>query len=320
MVSSPHISPRTAWISLGLMVAASLQHGSTHAAPPPNRTAQAAQATSPGRAAAAQPGHSAEDYRQHVQKLRRTLRGLRGRFRVVVQPPFVIAGDLSRGDMRRFARFIKRTSDELKRLYFARDPLQINTIYLFRGRASYRENTRRLINEVPDTPFGFYISQHRALIMNIRTGGGTLSHELVHPFMEANFPACPPWFNEGMGSLYEAVGFPRGRIRGFTNWRLPGLKRAIRARAVPSFAALMAQNETQFYSRDPGTNYSQSRYLVHYLQDRGLLPTFYHRFLRDRRTDPSGVKTLKSVLGTTDLARFKRAWQRWVLKLRWRGK
>ena len=35
--------------------------------------------------------------------------------------------------------------------------------------------------------------------MNISTGGGTLVHEIVHPFIEANFPACPPWLNEGLG-------------------------------------------------------------------------------------------------------------------------
>ena len=26
---------------------------------------------------------------------------------------------------------------------------------------------------------------------------------MVHPFVEANFPDCPAWFNEGLGSLYE---------------------------------------------------------------------------------------------------------------------
>jgi len=75
-----------------------------------------------------------------------------------------------------------------------------------------------------------------------------------------------------------AIGWPKGKIWGYTNWRLPGLKKAIRARRVPSFKALMAQNELQFYNYDPGTNYSQSRYLVYYLQVKGLLRTYYHAF------------------------------------------
>ena len=39
--------------------------------------------------------------------------------------------------------------------------------------------------------------------MNSATALGTLSHELVHPYMETNFPNVPSWFNEGLASLYE---------------------------------------------------------------------------------------------------------------------
>jgi hypothetical protein len=153
--------------------------------------------------------------------------------------------------------------------------------------------------------------------MNIRTGGGTLVHELVHPFMEANFPDCPPWLNEGLGSLYEAVGWPGGKIWGYTNWRLPGLKRAIRAGRVPSFEFLTVQNEVQFYDQDPGTNYSQSRYLVYYLQIKGLLRTYYHTLHKSHAQDPTGYKTLKKVLGVNDMEAFKRRWEAFVLKLKY---
>ena len=32
---------------------------------------------------------------------------------------------------------------------------------------------------------------------------GTLSHELVHPYMEANFPDVPSWFNEGLAEYVQ---------------------------------------------------------------------------------------------------------------------
>ena len=51
--------------------------------------------------------------------------------------------------------------------------------------------------------------------MNISTGGGTLVHEIVHPFVAANFPNCPAWFNEGLGSLYEQSGEVNGAIHGY---------------------------------------------------------------------------------------------------------
>ena len=267
----------------------------------------------------ARASHSPADYAQHVMKVRETATKLRGRFKLLVEPPFVVAGDGRLRDIRHTSeRLIRWSVDELKRLYFKRDPRRIITVWLFAGRRSFLANTKRLTGESPETPFGFYSPAHRALIMNIRTGGGTLVHEIVHPFMEANFPACPPWFNEGMGSLYEGVGRRNHRIWGYINWRLPGLQRALRSRAgVPPFAALMAQNEDQFYEKDPGTNYAQSRYLVYYLQDKNLLRDYYRRFVKSHQKDPTGLETLKRVVGAKDIAAFQRRWERYVLGLRY---
>jgi hypothetical protein len=257
-------------------------------------------------------------YARHVDKLKLAAAKLRGRFSFVVEPPFVVAGDAGRADVRRHAEGLIRWSvGELKKHYFAKDPAQIVTIWLFRDRASYLVNSTRLSGEPPGTPFGYYSPRLAALIMNISTGGGTLVHEIVHPFMEANVPDCPPWLNEGLGSLYEGVGRRNHEIWGYLNWRLPGLQRAIRARRVPGFAELLAQGERGFYGRDPGTNYAQARYLLYYLQDRGLLRTFFKRYLASRATDATGVATLKAVLGEEDLERFHRRWQRWVLALKY---
>ena len=102
------------------------------------------------------------------------------------------------------------------------------------------------------------------------------------------------------------------------NWRLSGLQKAIQARRVPSFSFLMSQNTHQFYERDPGTNYSQSRYLLHYLQEKGLLRRYYHALVKNHRTDPSGFKTMKKILGVADMAAFKRTWETYVMGLRFR--
>jgi hypothetical protein len=265
---------------------------------------------------------SRADFARHVMALRRTtLPRLRGRFNVRIQPPFVLVGDSGRGDLRKLGlALVKRATDSFKELYFDKDPVRILDIYLFKGRKSYTVNAVRLTGQQPGTPFGFYSSSHNALVMNIKTGGGTLVHELVHPFVEANFPNCPPWFNEGLGSLYEGVGWPGGKIRGYTNWRLPGLKQAIKRGRVPNFKALMAQNEYRFYQRDPGTNYSQSRYLLYYLQQKKLLRTYYHAFYKNRRTDPTGYQTLLQLLKLREdqMPAFKQQWEAYTMRLRWR--
>ena len=283
--------------------------------PPPEQRSARQRAPTVQAPAVYPPGHAPADYVAHLRKLRPTLKKLRGRFSVVIERPFVVIGD--GGNVSGYARgFIRKVVTLLKKDFFDKDP-RILDIYLFKDHRSYYENARRLTGRTPDTPYGFFSSGLDALVMNIKPGAGTLSHEIVHPFIEANFPDCPPWFNEGLGSLYEAVWWRRGKIWGFVNWRLPGLQRAIRAGSVPSFKTLMAQNEEQFYEEDPGTNYAQSRYLLFYLQNRGLLRPYYRELLKHRRTDPTGYTTLKRLLGVEDMRAFQRRWEREMLKLRW---
>src|SRR5262245_34690630 len=146
-------------------------------------------------------------------------------FTVVTQSPFVVIGDEAPDRVRlRATNTVKWAVDKLKQEYFQRDPEEIIDIWLFRDAASYTNHARLLFNDTPTTPFGYYSAQHHALIMNISTGGGTLVHEIVHPFMRANFSDCPAWFNEGLASLYEQSIEKNGRIRGLINWRFKGLE------------------------------------------------------------------------------------------------
>ena len=260
-------------------------------------------------------GFSPAQYAQHIIKLKRKLPP---GFSVIVEPPFVVIGDSGPKKVRAQAKNTVRFAvDHLKKQFFPNDPKRILNIWLFRNKDSYEKNTLKLWGEVPNTPYGYYSSDHGVLVMNIATGGGTLVHEIVHPFVERNFPEAPAWFNEGLGSLYEQSARRRGKIVGLTNWRLAGLQRALRKGRVPSFRQLTHTNSSAFYKADPGTNYSQARYLLYYLQERGLLERFYHEFYARRKTDPTGYKTLRHVLGNPDMSAFQRRWSTYVLSLRY---
>jgi hypothetical protein len=257
---------------------------------------------------------TAADFARHVNQLKKKLPA--SGFTIIIQPPFVVIGDEEPAVVKdRSERTVKWAVDKLKQDFFARDPKEILDIWLFKDSASYEKNALALFGEQPTTPYGYYSSAHKALVMNISTGGGTLVHEIVHPFMEANFPACPAWFNEGLGSLYEQCGEVDGHIHGYTNWRLPGLQSAIKANAVPSFEKLMSLDSRGFYHEDKGTNYGQSRYLCYYLQQRGLLIEFYRRFVGNQKRDPTGHETLRRLLGNRDLKAFKSEWEKHVLAL-----
>ena len=251
---------------------------------------------------------------QHANLLRSRLKN-RG-FTVLVEKPFIVIGDESEARVTQWAEGVVRgTVAKLKKDYFSRDPANILEIWLFKDEASYRSHAKEFFNDVPETPYGYYSPSKKALIMNIATGGGTLVHEIVHPFVAANFVNCPAWFNEGLGSLYEQSGEVNGHIHGYTNWRLAGLQKGLRNKAVPTFKALTAMSDTEFYRETTGTNYSQARYLCYYLQEKGLLVRFYREFLANAKSDPNGYKTLQRVLSERDMTAFQRRWEAFVLKL-----
>lgn len=256
----------------------------------------------------------ATDLDRHVAALKAEF-GPRG-WTVVAEPPFAVIGDGTPGQVQGHAAGIVRWAvRHLEAAYFERPPDSIITIWLFETAESYVRNTKALFGEEPDTPYGYYSPPDRALIMNIGTGGGTLVHEIVHPYMASNFPACPTWFNEGLASLYEQSAEFDGRIVGLTNWRLEGLQAALRAGTVPSFRALCESGDG-FYTADPGSNYGQARYLCYWLQEQGMLQQYYRKFRADHVLDPTGYGTLVSFVGP-DMPAFRREWERFVLGLRY---
>jgi hypothetical protein len=260
-------------------------------------------------------GFTNADFAQHMMTLKHKIPG--NGFTVVIQRPFVVIGDESPLTVNsRADNTVRSATKRLKSLYFKKDPSHIIDIWLFKNKASYRRYTREIFGDDPDTPYGYSSTAHKALIMNIGTGGGTLVHEIVHPFIDSNFPECPAWLNEGLGSLYEQSKYKRDTILGMTNWRLPGLQEAIKEHGVPSFKALTSTTTYEFYQLDSGTNYAQARYLCYYLQEKGLLTKFYHAFQANCKDDPTGYKTLKKTLKEKDMDAFKKRWEKYILSLR----
>jgi hypothetical protein len=280
------------------------------------------------------------DYAQHIHQLKKRMPD-KG-FSVVIEKPFVVVGDDSPAMVQRRAQgTVKWAVDLLKRDYFTKNPHHILDIWLFKDKDSYDKNTEKLTGRKPTTSFGFYTRQHRALIMNIETGGGTLVHEIVHPFIESNFSECPAWFNEGLASLYEQCQSNLGHIWGLPNWRLTGLQKIIKESNEPpvpategaededgeeeerkppeklmSFKELCSTTTAEFYGENAGRNYAQARYLMLYLQEQGQLVRYYHAFRQSADDDPTGYKTLQNLLGERDMDAFQQRWERWVMSLR----
>lgn len=233
-------------------------------------------------------------------------------FTILVEPPFVVVGDFGTANVKKVTTgFLRSKVALLEQDFFSKRPDRVLEVWLFGNEKSFRKGAKQYFGDTPDTPYGYYSPDANALIMNA-SGLGTLSHELVHPYMEANFPDVPSWFNEGLASLYEQPSARKGHIVGLPNWRLPNLKREIKAKTLPSITKLLSTTRDGFYEADYDS-YAFARYVVYYLQEKGKLQEFYTTFLADTK-DRTGITALETVLGEK-LDTFDPKWRAWVLEI-----
>ena len=261
----------------------------------------------------------ADRYADHVTALRKRLaqQGL-GEIQIRVEEPFVVIGDGTEAKLAEDAATVRWAVEHLEADFFVARPTKILDVYLFGDSETYEHGVKLLTGDEPGTPYGFYSRAHGGLFMNIATGGGTLVHEIVHPYVEVDFPDAPPWLNDGLGSLFEQSASREGHIIGLPNWRLPGLQRAIADHRVPTFKTLAHLGDNEFYGEDSGVNYAAARYLLYYLQEHGKLREFYAAARAARAKDPSAYGTLVATLGERDMAAFERRWRDYVARLRFR--
>jgi len=264
-----------------------------------------------GSVAPAVAGPSKEALAARATELQKKLAG-QG-YTVVVEAPFVVIGDESPKKVQSRVSFVRWIVKLIEKDYFSKQPDKIIDIWLFRNKTTYMRGAKKFFDDEPETPYGYYSPSDNALIMNIGPGAGTLSHELVHPYIEANFPDGPSWFNEGLASLYEQPREKHGHMWGTTNWRLPGLQAMIKNKSIPTLATLMGTTRDGFYEASYDS-YAYARFLCQYLQDHGMLIEFYKKFTADTK-DLTGVKALEAVVGM-DVASFDAVFQKWAMTLK----
>lgn len=233
-------------------------------------------------------------------------------FTVTVTAPFVVVGDESAARVRSRVNFVDWVVKLIEKDYFDKQPDKILVIWLFRNINTYKAGAKKFFDDEPTTPYGYYSSDDNALVMNIGPGAGTLSHELVHPYIEANFPDAPSWFNEGLASLYEQPREREGHMWGTTNWRLPGLTSMIKKKDLPSLRTLLTTTSDGFYNAEFDA-YAYARFLCQYLQDHGKLRDFYRDFVASK--DHTGVTSLEKAVGMS-LEKFQPEFNKWALSLR----
>jgi hypothetical protein len=160
---------------------------------------------------------------------------------------------------------------------------------------------------------GFY--RHDKRMLACQTIGMALTHEFTHAlhFSDQNGLAQrhPIWIAEGLATLFESSRVEAGRVIPLPNRRLNALKALLRTKRTLRLAELLRTDYSQFVGR-ANACYAQSRYLMMYLFERGLLKEWYDTYTAGYAQDPSGARALEEVLGK-DLAKIEAEWRDWVL-------
>ncbi len=200
---------------------------------------------------------------------------------------------------------------------FRKKPEQAVSVYLFPTKAAYEAFCRKKYDAPCVGQYGFYQPTDRYLMMNIGAGFGGLTHEIVHPLVEADFPEAPAWINEGIASLFEQPVIPKlGEIHGAKNWRHPRLKRALtsRERESAQLDVLFGMSDAKFRDDAEDLHYAMARYVCQWLDERGKLWPFYQKWRDNVATDPTGAKSFEEVVGMTPAEASPR-WMKWALAL-----
>ena len=201
---------------------------------------------------------------------------------------------------------------------FGKKPAEAISVYLFPEGSSYEAFCKKKYDAPCIAHFGFYQPADRYMVMNIGLGAGTLTHEIVHPLVETDFPDAPTWINEGIASVFEAPVITKpGEIHGVKNWRHPRLKRALQSaseRDAAQLSTFFGMSEETFRSEHEDLHYAMARYICQWLDERGKLWPFFQRWRDTHATDPTGRKAFEDIVGMTPEA-ANPLWAKWTLAL-----
>ena len=142
-------------------------------------------------------------------------------------------------------------------------------------------------------------------------------HEFTHALHFADMLARqqrhPIWLIEGLATLFEASD-RNGGVKPLHSYRLAVIQSAVRAKAHIEWKTLMKLNHLQFM-RAARLTYAQSRYMLLYMHENGLLKRFYDEYTdkENYKGDKSALEAFEVVFGKP-IEAVERDWKQWVLK------
>jgi len=147
-------------------------------------------------------------------------------------------------------------------------------IIAFRSAGDLRHHLP-LFQGKPISAAGVFISSNdrNFILLDASDGRGyeVIAHEYAHLLLEGNFPAMPPWFDEGFAEYFSTV---QVRSKDFEYGAEPAHTRSLLTELVPVVELFSVRHDSPAYLQGGGRRsrfYSQSWLVVRYLFETGKL-------------------------------------------------
>ncbi len=194
---------------------------------------------------------------------------------------------------------IRNAIDAMVNSYVVKTPDSVTAVFLFTDFENYKDFTLKNtdIEEKDLSPYGYYKISQNIIVVRYVSWKGSTKHEISHRFTKADFPDAPSWFDEGLSSLHEKSVFKDGKLTGEFSWRIVALRRAISDDRYTGIEKLMKTDDNELYGKRTSFYYAQARYLLMYIQEKGLLEKYYKLFRNTYTEDKTGITQLEKILG-----------------------
>jgi C-terminal processing protease CtpA/Prc/RNase P/RNase MRP subunit p29 len=141
-------------------------------------------------------------------------------------------------------------------------------------------------------------------------------HEFTHALHFADMAARrqqhPIWLVEGLATLFESADHEDGKVAPRHNHRLTVVQEALRRERTMPWTALTRLNHMQFMI-NAQLAYAQARYMLFYMQEKGLLKKFYDEYTKGAgyQSDRTAADAYEVVFGKP-LPEVENDWKKWV--------
>jgi hypothetical protein len=194
---------------------------------------------------------------------------------------------------------IRTTIDAMTNSYVEKIPDSVTAFFLFKDHDSYKDFTLNNTNieEKDLSQYGYFKISLNIIAIRYVDWKGSPRHEVTHRFTRSDFPGMPSWLDEGLAALNEKSVYKDGKLIGEFSLRILAIRRAIKEDRYTGLENLMKTDDNEFYDKYSPFYYAQSRFLLMYLQEKGLLEKYYKSVRDTFKQDKTGISQLEKILG-----------------------